>query len=100
MNAFEERYNNLFEFLSVVGWDGYSAAAVTPAMKENTYQVWQYYDLQEKPHELTAMSTGMLVFEVPCIHGLLEIYISEETYTACIISDCNKIIMPDVTRKF
>ena len=100
MNAFEKRHAAIFEFGDCIGWDGHSAQPISPQVKANAEYVWDYYNLQSKPYDLILMSNGAVVFEVKCIHGLLEIFVYPDEFTACITDRFNKVVMPDIVRKF
>lgn len=100
MSAFEDRYKSLFEFASVIGWDGYSANAVSPKVKERARYVYEYYNLYGKPHDLVLNTTGTVNFEVDCIHGWLDIHVGEDDFVAGIVTDDDKVIMPDIVRTY
>jgi hypothetical protein len=100
MNAFETEHASIFSFVSVEGWDGYCANAVSDKVKANAYRVWQTYKLCDKVYDLTLNSTGSVTFEVKSIHGHLDILVNESGYIAGIVDDNDRVIMPDVTRLF
>ena len=100
MSAFENRYKSLLDFASTIGWDGYSATAVSPAIRERARYVYEYYDLYHKPHDLVLNTTGTVSFEVACIHGWLDIHVGVDDFVAGIVTDSDKVIMPDIVRTY
>lgn len=95
MNAFNKRYDSLFDFFSVEGWDGYCAKPVDDVIRRNAEYVWEFYGLEHKEHTLIGEVSGTVTFEVRTIHGLLEIYVDREEFIASIDK-----VMPDVIRRF
>lgn len=100
MSAFDRRYEPLFEFTDTIGWDGYAASAIPTSIWDRARYVYEYYDLYHKPHDLELNTTGTVSFEVVCIHGWLEIHVGEDEFTAGIVTEEGKVIMPDIVRKY
>ena len=99
MNAFDKRYNDLFAFTSICGWDGHSAQPVKATTRMNVYKVWLSYNLGERLHEIEVDSAGTMHIEVPCFHGLMTLSVDETGYGISIV-DNGLVVMEYCERTF
>jgi len=96
MSAFADRYNELFEFANHVGWDGHAANPVCPLTRQSSEQVWMEYGLANKEHTLEFDTLGQAIFEVPTVHGVLELVVFEHQYYASITKGDLVVMAPTV----
>lgn len=84
MNEFNRRHDELFDFASTKGWDGYSAEPVSETIKQNALRIWTEYKLENKKYDIILNSTGTITFEAICVHGHLDIVVDKNEYTVYI----------------